>query len=255
MQFDAAAKLEARKSVTGRPLYSTMGSIAVIPIRGVLTDDWSPFGPYWGQTGYNYVSGAIRQARKDSTVDAIVLNINSPGGTVTDLPELAAEIFSGSQRKKSGGKPVVASISGLGASAAYWIASAADFVTLSPSGEAGSIGVWTAHIDQSGFWRMIGMDMKLISSGKHKVEGNPYEPLPDNVRDQWQAGVDDLRQQFSASVAENRGMDVKDILATEAAIYPATSATGRKTALEVGIIDAVAPVDQTISTVKRLYRR
>lgn len=256
MQFDAASKAEARRNARGqRMLYSRPadGRVAVIPVKGSLTDDWSPYGPYGGATGYNYISTALRVARRDGDVSAIVLRINSPGGTVSMLPELADEIRRGNA--SSGGKPVYAAIDGLGASAAYWIASAADIVTLSPSGDAGSIGVWTAHVDESGFWRMLGLNYTLISSGAHKVDGHPFGPLGEDVMAEMQASVDDLRQQFAASVAKNRKKDMAEIMATEARIYPATSSSGRETAQNAGLVDVIAPTDQVIAELIALTKR
>jgi ClpP class serine protease len=152
------------------------GGIAVLPLYGVVTqrgnmvDDVS--GP--GSTSTQQFSVALRQLLADDTVGQILIDIDSPGGSVYGVAELADEIQSARSQK-----PIVAVANSLAASAAYWIGCSANEFYVTPGGEVGSIGVWQAHQDYSRALDEAGVKTTLISAGKFKVEGNPYSPLDD----------------------------------------------------------------------------
>ena len=105
-------------------------------------------------------------------------------------------------------KPVVASVNSLAASAGYWLAAQAGEVYVTPGGEAGSIGVWMAHEDWSAAMAEQGVKVTLISSGKHKVEGNPYEPLSEEARTFLQGRTDEYYAAFTKAVAKGRGVPI-----------------------------------------------
>ncbi|OYV47887.1 MAG: peptidase S49, partial [Burkholderiales bacterium 21-58-4] len=149
------------------------GLIAVLPLYGVITQRGNMVdalsGP--GSCSTQLFAAAFRDALADEAVAQILIDIDSPGGSVYGVAELAAEVLAARARK-----PVVAVANSLAASAAYWIGSAASEFYCTPGGEVGSIGVWQAHEDISDALLYEGIDVTLISAGKYKVEGNPYEP-------------------------------------------------------------------------------
>jgi len=122
------------------------------------------------------------------------------------VDELATEIFNA-----RGVKPVIAQVNAYAASAAYWIASAAEEMVVTPSGEVGSIGVFALHEDVSQLMEREGIKPTLISAGTFKVEGNPYEPLTDDAKAAIQDDVNAYYDMFVRAVARNRGAALKTV--------------------------------------------
>ena len=182
--------------------------IAVLPLYGVVTqrgnmvDDIS--GP--GSTSTQQFTSALRQVLADDTVGQILIDIDSPGGSVYGVAELASEIV-----KARAQKPVVAVANSLSASAAYWIGCSASEFYVTPGGEVGSIGVWQAHFDYSKALEEEGVKTTLVSAGKFKVEGNPYVPLDPEAQAFMQSRVDDYYNAFVQAVAVGRGVTVDDV--------------------------------------------
>ena len=182
--------------------------IAVLPLYGVVTqrgnmvDDIS--GP--GSTSTQQFTSALRQVLADDTVGQILIDIDSPGGSVYGVAELASEII-----KARAQKPVVAVANSLAASAAYWIGCSASEFYVTPGGEVGSIGVWQAHFDYSKALEEEGVKTTLVSAGKFKVEGNPYVPLDPEAQAFMQSRVDDYYNAFIQAVAVGRGVSVDDV--------------------------------------------
>lgn len=182
--------------------------IAVLPLYGVVTqrgnmvDDIS--GP--GSTSTQQFTSALRQVLADDTVGQILIDIDSPGGSVYGVAELASEIV-----KARAQKPVVAVANSLAASAAYWIGCSASEFYVTPGGEVGSIGVWQAHFDYSKALEEEGVKTTLVSAGKFKVEGNPYVPLDPEAQAFMQSRVDDYYNAFIQAVAVGRGVSVDDV--------------------------------------------
>jgi signal peptide peptidase SppA len=182
--------------------------IAVLPLYGVVTqrgnmvDDIS--GP--GSTSTQQFTSALRQVLADDTVGQILIDIDSPGGSVYGVAELATEII-----KARAQKPVVAVANSLAASAAYWIGCSASEFYVTPGGEVGSIGVWQAHFDYSKALEEEGVKTTLVSAGKFKVEGNPYVPLDPEAQAFMQSRVDDYYNAFIQAVAVGRGVSVDDV--------------------------------------------
>ena len=177
------------------------GAVAVIPVYGVLSQRMNMMADISGGTSYQALAGAIRAAVASDAVKAIVLDVDSPGGSVPGTDELASEI-----RALRGAKPIVAQVNALMASAAYWIGSAADEIVVTPSGRAGSIGVYTSHDDISEALKQRGIKRTYISAGQFKTEGNESEPLGDDARKFVQERVDHSMERFVAGVADGRGV-------------------------------------------------
>ncbi|WP_458789267.1 S49 family peptidase [Adonisia turfae] len=202
--------------------------LAVVPIEGLLSHRLGALDPYCGMTGYDGIAAKLRAALNSDKVRGIWLDIDSPGGEVSgcfDLVELireAAEI-----------KPVAAIADDCACSAAYALACAAGTVFTTRTAALGSIGVYTLHVDMSRALAEEGLVVTPIYAGARKVDGHPYAPLPEEVRDRFQAEVERTRQLFADTVARMRGLSVEAVLAQEAEVYTGADA------VTAGLADAV----------------
>ena len=226
---------------------SAGAGIAVLPLYGVITqrgnmvDDIS--GP--GSTSTEKFTAALRQVLADDTVAQILIDIDSPGGSVYGVSELAAEIM-----KARTQKPVVAVANSLAASAAYWIGCAAGEFYVTPGGEVGSIGVWQAHFDYSKALEGDGVKPTLISAGKFKVEGNPYVPLDLEALSFMQSRVDDYYNAFAKAVAKGRGLTVNDVREG----MGEGRVLGADAALAAKMVDGVATFDEVLAKIQKTAR-
>lgn len=152
-------------------------------------------------------SGALvrqfRKARKDDSVKAVLLRIDSPGGSAAATQEAAEEL----RRLKEDGKPVVVSMGDTAASGAYWLAAYGDRIYANPSTITGSIGVYMSYYDLQGLSQKIGISEEKIKSGAHKDIFSPFRPMTDEERKLTQAMVNNMYEQFVDVVAEERHMD------------------------------------------------
>lgn len=225
---------------TYAPSRSQGGAVAVVPVRGVIAHRMGAMEDSSGGTSAEGVARMLRSAMADSSVGSIVLDVDSPGGTVAGISELAGELFA---MRGQGTKKIIAQVNSLAASAAYWLASQCDEIVCLPSGMAGSIGVFTVHQDLSKALEQEGVDVTLISAGKYKVEGNPFEPLTEEAQAFIQARVDEAYSQFVKDVARGRGV-------TPAAVrggYGEGRALTAKDAKSAGLIDRIDTMDGTLS--------
>ncbi len=219
---------------------STGTGIAVLPLYGVVTqrgnmvDDIS--GP--GSTSTQQFTSVLRQMLTDDTVGQILIDIDSPGGSVYGVSELASEIV-----KARAQKPVIAVANSLAASAAYWIGCSASEFYVTPGGEVGSIGVWQAHFDYSKALEEEGVKPTLISAGKFKVEGNPYVPLDEQAQAFMQSRVDDYYNAFVEAVAVGRGVSISDVRdgMGEGRVL------GADAALAMNMVDGISTFDEVLA--------
>ncbi len=183
--------------------YTLLGTAAVVPVSGTITPRPSLFSEYSGGTSADRIGAAVDAAVRDTNVSAIVLDVDSPGGYVAGIPEAAAKIASAAKQKR-----VVAVANHLAASAAYWLASQAGEIVVSPSAQVGSIGVLSGHVDETKLEEMAGVRTTLIHSTQapFKTEGYPQVPLSLEARADMQRTVDALAQQFIDAVAKGRGI-------------------------------------------------
>lgn len=222
----AAYGVQQDANSTAKP-YAFGGGVAIIPISGTLINRFSHSFGY--VTGYNYLTRAVAAAGQDPDVKAIVFDVNSYGGEAAGCFECARDM-----RALAGGKPTLAVIDSNCYSAGYATASAASKIVAIPSGGAGSIGVVAMHVSMEKLLEKWGIAVTFIHSGEHKVDGNPFEDLPEDVKEEIQADVDKSRAQFAELISEHRGLDKKKIMDTEARCYRAEDA------LALGLIDAIA---------------
>lgn len=215
--------------------YRVRDGILVIPVSGSLINDFGWVFEGW-VTGYTYIWKAFERGLADPEVQGIVFKVNSPGGEVSGNFDLVDYLASNRAEK-----PTLAVAADHAYSAAYNIASIASEVKVSRVGGVGSIGVVTMHIDMSKYMEKLGIGVTFVHAGKHKVDGNPYQPLPDDVKKRMQARIDALYSIFISSVARNRDMDEQAVRDTEALTY------GAEEAIKVGLADAVASFDDAMT--------
>lgn len=218
------------------------GAVAVIPVYGVITPKADMFTDMSGGTSIDRLRGVFHSALADESVSAIVLDVDSPGGQVDLVPELASEI-----RGARGTKPILAVANTLAASAAYWIAAQADELYVTQSGEVGSIGVFAAHDDISGALEKAGVKTTLISAGKYKVEANPFEPLSEEARAAIQARVDDAYRMFVHDVAKGRGVPVDTVRSG----FGEGRVVVAREAVSEGMVDGIATLDEVVARAAR----
>ncbi len=239
-----AADREARDAKRANNVRSGGGGIAVLPLYGIVTqrgnmaDDIS--GP--GSASTQKFSAALRECLADDTVGQILIDIDSPGGNVYGVQELAAEIISARATK-----PVTAIANSLAASAAYWIGCSATELYVTPGGEVGSIGVWQAHQDYSAAMAEAGVKTTLISAGKYKVEGNPYTPLEDDAQAFMQSRVNDYYGAFTKAVAKGRGVSIDAVRNG----MGQGRVLGADAALAEGMVDGIATFDDVVRKLQR----
>ena len=212
--------------------YVVRDGVLLVPVKGVLLNGFPYQYGDWA-TGYEYIWKCVDRGLDDSDVKGIALVIDSPGGMVAGNFDLVDHIF-----EARGQKPMRSFAAESAYSAAYSIASAADRLIVARTGGVGSIGVVTSHLDASKAMADYGYKITFIYAGKHKVDGNAYEALPDDVKARIQGRVDELYGVFVDTVARNRNLDAAAVRATEALTFTATQAIENKLADSVGALDA-----------------
>lgn len=182
---------------------SSRPGIAWIKVRGVIAQDNST-GPLSRQQGAGGIAKRIRTVAEDKNVKAIVLDINSPGGTVASVQNIYGEL----QKAKEKGKKIVALFRDVAASGGFYIAMAADKIVAEPGTITGSVGVIMQTSNVEGLFSKIGVKMVPITSGKYKDMGSAYRPMTDTEKAILQDMVNDTYTQFFAAVKAGRP-DVK----------------------------------------------
>ncbi|MCZ6679349.1 MAG: signal peptide peptidase SppA [Candidatus Poribacteria bacterium] len=173
--------LIARMLISGAPIGE---KVAIIDIVGTISEAATTIDE-------------IHQYRDDSTVKAIVLRINSPGGSVAPVQEIYSEL-------KKLEKPVVASMGSTAASGGYYIASAANEIFANPGTLTGSIGVILQFTNLKGLYEKVGLDQQVVKSGEFKDIGSPVRDLTDEERKLLQGTIDDVHSQFVDAIFEGR---------------------------------------------------
>ena len=217
-----------------RPAVAAERNIAVIPIYGAISNRAHSMG-----TGTDMIGSAFDNAVLDPRVDGIVLDVDSPGGTISGVPELAEKVFAA-----RGTKPIVTVANGMAASAAYWIGAAADEVVVTRSGEgAGSLGVYLLHEDWTKALEDDGVKVTEIAAGKFKTEGAPWKALDADAEAYLRGRVEEAYGWFVKDVARFRG-------ATPAQVrdgYGEGRVLNGKAAIEAGLADRVGSLVDTVA--------
>ncbi|QMV46185.1 S49 family peptidase [Wolbachia pipientis] len=212
---------------------------AIIPIHGILTKKPGTFDDFLGMTSYEKIQEEIEEALENKEVETITLDIDSPGGEVNGVFDLADFIYSARGKKR-----IIAIANDDAYSAAYAIASSAEKVFVSRTSGVGSIGVIASHIDQSRFDEKQGIKYTTIFAGSRKNDLNPHEPMTSESLGSLQKEVDRLYEMFVQLITRNRGLSIEKIRSTEAGLY-----FGEK-AVEIGLADRVTTFFEFINNHK-----
>jgi protease-4 len=218
------------------------GKVAVIRLSGIIADSGQPGLLTIGGISPELVREYLKMAERDSGVKAVVLRIDSPGGSAAASQEIASSIR---RFKESTGKPVVVSMGDMAASGGYYISAHADSVVANPSTLTGSIGVISQFIYIEGLLEKLGLELETIKTGRHKDMG--VWPLTEEQRQIMQGITDDLYNQFVSAVAEGRGLPMERV--TELAtgqLYTGTQA------LDLGLVDELGDLDTAIEVAASL---
>lgn len=171
--------------------------VAIIPVAGVIGHKLSPVAKMLGAVDALDVMAAVELAADDDDVSTIILDIDSPGGTVAGIPELAETVEA---VQASGTKKIYAYTDSQMASAAYWLAAGANGIFAAPSADVGSIGVYLPVMDTSKALAEQGVQVELFKSGKYKAAGFPGVALDEEVRKHLQLEVMETYNEFAGFV-------------------------------------------------------
>ncbi len=234
LQVDAVVVATQERSIESRSEdkiepYPVKDGVAVIHVRGALAKDYGWVGWISGvHSGYLGIREQVEAALADNGVKAILLNVDSPGGTVDGCKELADFLGRAGHQK-----PLYTYNNGQMTSAAYWLGAQAKEIAGPATSVSGSIGVRTMHIDWSGYNEKWGLKVKHITSGKYKAEPNPDAPLGEEAEAYIQERIDQTMEIFVAGVAPARGISAEVVRAMEGRVYLAEEAKA------LGLIDRI----------------
>ena len=211
------------------------GTTALVDLKGLMIRSAPPWASFFGITGTDQVRQAIEAADADPDIEQIVMRVDSPGGSVAGLAELSDAI-------KSTTKPIVAHVEGIAASAALWVVSQADRITVGRMDLVGSIGVRVLLFDLSKAFKEAGIEAVVIDTGEFKSAGVEGTEITENQRADFRRIVDFFFDDFVGAVAEGRGLTEKQVR---------TIADGRMftpaEAIASGLIDGISSIDEVMA--------
>jgi len=226
---------------TGGPQATANGkAVAVIPLHGVFAPRMNALSDISGGATYEEASRALAEAMATPEIGSIVLDIDSPGGSVLGASEFARQVLKARTQKR-----IIAQAHYEMCSAAYWIGACATEVVAAPSAMAGSIGVYSLHKDLSKALENRGVKLTYVSAGKFKVDGNEAEPLSETAQARLQGLVDAHYARFVGDVAKGRGVPESVV---RAGFGQGTVMTADEAVAE-GLIDGVMTLDETLARV------
>ncbi len=222
---------------------SKKDAVAVIPLYGVITQGSSSHS--W-ERGSQQIAKRIKTLAGKKEVKAIVLDINSPGGSVGAVQEIYSAVLRAKAETK---KPFVARFGDVSASGGYYVASACDVIVAQPGTITGSIGVIFSVSNFEGLMKKVGMRSEVIKSGKFKDMGSMSREMTPEERKLLQAMIDDSYDQFVTAVSQGRKMDVEKVkLLADGRIY-----TGRQ-GKEAGLVDKLGDLQDALDEAGELAK-
>lgn len=233
LEIDAAIGSRDRSQTKG---YEVINGVAIIPIVGVISKRMNIFSRISGGVSVEMLQKDFIQALDDPQVKKIAFDIDSPGGTVGGVPELADVIY-----ESRGVKPIESYVNGQMCSAAYWIGSAADKIYTTKSSVVGSIGVYTVAQDYTVMDHNRGIKIEVISAGKHKAVGHPDKHLSRDDISIIQARINDFYELFIDAVERNRSISREKAYE----LGDGTVSIGQK-AVDAGLADGMAVLDPKV---------
>jgi signal peptide peptidase SppA len=239
VEAERAKRMDAAKHVAAKAIRAVKGRVAMIGVYGFLEQHLSFMGYMMGGTSCDEIGVQFDSAVNDPSVSAIVLDVDSPGGTSYGIQELSDKIYNARAKK-----PCYAIANSVACSAAYWLATSASTFCCTPSGDVGSVGVYQIHVDQSKALEKAGIKVSIVKAGKRKAEGFPTEPLDDDARAAIQASVNETYTAFIAAVARNRhDMNKSDVREK----FGQGAVVSAQTALAAGMIDQIRSLESLLS--------
>lgn len=238
---DSVERDGAGRAVKSKP-YRVSNGVGIITITGSLVARGAWIGASSGLTSYEGIQHQLKGAAADDAIHSAIIDMHTPGGEAILAFETAALVRELAARKRT-----VALVNGMAASAGYAIASGATEIVTTETGVSGSIGVVLLHADFSRKLDREGISPTLIHAGAHKVDGNPFEPLSADVRDDLQAEVNAFYESFLATVAKGRGNRLSAAAArkTEARTFIG------KAAVDAGVADRVGTFESVLAQLSR----
>lgn len=232
-----------KKSVSRiEPLYFIEDNIAILQIEGIIQPRFDIWSWLFGGTSIEILTRDFKSLIANDDVEAIILDVDSPGGVVNAVQEFANLIF-----ESRGKKPIYAVTSSVMASAAYWIGAAAEEVFVTDEAAAtGSIGVVASHVDVSELQKKLGIKVTEITAGKKKRITSMFEPLSEEGRKELQRQVDHIYKAFTGDVAKFRGYEVETVLEdmADGAIFLGSQG------IDAGLVDGIISSDEILSSVR-----
>jgi len=242
LSLAAAAVFQPRGGVTAARGDGD-GVIGVINISGMIVTGAGSGGLFNTVAGSDDIMTQLRHAAEDQSIKAVVLRMNTPGGTSAAAQEIALEV----DRLKGAGKKVVVSMGDVAASGGYWIASRCDRIVANPGSITGSIGVIMETTDMQGLYEKIGLDPTVFKSGAHKDMGSPARDITPDEQAIFQSMVDDIYRQFVNTVSQGRGMDREQVInLADGRVFTGTQA------LENGLVDELGNFYDAVGVAARL---
>lgn len=214
--------------------------IAIIQITGPISTTAGGFSFREQAASSTAIVEFIEKAKDDKSVKGIILEINSPGGTVVASKEISRAVSSSE-------KPVVSWIREVGASGAYWIASASDYIIADSMSATGSIGVTASYLEFSKFFEEYGVTYQSLKSGRYKEASSPYKELTDEERELLQKKIDLIYDDFVDAVSVNRNLSNDKVKKLATGIFYLGSE-----ALEFGLIDELGGKEEAVNKTKEL---
>lgn len=221
-----------------RAVRAVKGKVGVIPIHGPVDQRMSSALMKTGGTSLEFVSAALDRLISDPSIGAIVLHIDSPGGSTYGTEELGTKIYNARGRKQ-----IYAIADSMAASAGYWLASSASMVICTPGGDVGSVGVYAMHVDESKAMELQGMSVQMVSAGKYKTELNPFAPLGDEARANMQEQVNATYDKFLGALKRNRNTSIENVRANfgQGRVFSAEKA------LAAGMVDRILSLEELLA--------
>ncbi|MCD6456439.1 MAG: signal peptide peptidase SppA [Methanophagales archaeon] len=217
--------------------------IAIINIEGAIVGGSSGFGIFGAESDADDIAKLIKSAGEDPSVRAIILRVNSPGGSAAASQELHVEVG----KARENGKIVVASMSDVATSGGYYVACGADKIVANPGTITGSIGVIFSQLQYSELLERYGIRANVIKSGKYKDIGSPLRNMTAEERQILQDMIDDIYIQFVRAVAEGRQMNESEVLE----LADGRILTGRQ-AKELGLVDELGNFQDAVDLAAEL---
>jgi capsid assembly protease len=232
------AQIEEHRQAAAAAMRKVSGKVAVVPVYGVIEQKGSEYSYYYGGTSTEILGQTLDRLSISREVEAVVLDVDSPGGTTDGIIGLADKLYN-----LRASKPCYAIANSMAASAAYWIASQCTQLVCDPGGDVGSIGVYSMHADMSKALEAAGVSVSIIKAGKYKAEGNPYEPLDDEARSNLQSTIDAWYAKFCEAVARGRGVKASEV---RSAKWGQGRCLMAEDALAAGLVDKMMTMDDLL---------